>query len=76
MARGCLWLPALLSQLTMTKSKGQRLGLMAQAEQIASEFSLSSDHVRRVTKHLVRQLSKETLAGLCIGKRYADYLVF
>jgi hypothetical protein len=52
----------------MLKSKGQRLGLMAQAEQIAGEFSLSSEHVRRVTKHLVRQLSKETLAGLCYEK--------
>ncbi|OOQ83875.1 hexokinase [Penicillium brasilianum] len=46
----------------MTKSKGQRLGLMAQAEQIASEFNLSSEHVRRVTKHLVRQL-KDGLAN-------------
>jgi hypothetical protein len=48
----------LISLLTMTNVEGQRLGLMAQAEQIACDFSLSAEHVRRVTRHLVRQMSE------------------
>lgn len=49
-----------LSLLTMTKvEEQQRLGLIAQAERIAGDFSLSSEHVRRVTRHLVRQMSEE-----------------
>jgi hypothetical protein len=50
----------LLSLLTMTKveEQEQRLGLMAQAERIAGEFSLSAEHVRRVTRHLVCQMSE------------------
>lgn len=42
----------------MIKVEERQSGLMAQAEQIAGEFSLTAEHVRRVTKHLVRQLSE------------------
>ena len=58
MARGCPWFSAVLLLLTMINVKERQSGLMAQAEQIAGEFGLSAEHVRRVTNHLVRQLSK------------------
>jgi hypothetical protein len=51
----------LFSLLIMTKVEEQRLGLMAQAERIAGEFSLSAEHVRRVTRHLVCQMSEKIL---------------
>ncbi|RHZ53574.1 putative glucokinase [Aspergillus thermomutatus] len=40
----------------------QQLNLLAQAEQIALEFDLSPEHVRRVTRHFVRQM-KDGLAN-------------
>lgn len=43
----------------MANVREQRLGLMAQAEQIARDFSLSPERVRRVTRHLVLQMSEE-----------------
>lgn len=43
----------------MATVKEQQPNLLAQAEQIASDFDLSADHVLRVTRHLVRQLRKE-----------------
>ena len=58
MARGCPWFSAIPPLLTMIKVEEPQSGLMAQAEQIAGEFSLSAEQVRRVTKHLVRQLSE------------------
>lgn len=36
----------------------QRRNPLAQAEQIALEFELSPQHVRRVTRHFVYQLSE------------------
>jgi hexokinase len=36
----------------------QQHNLLGQAEQIALDFDLSSEHVRRVTRHFVRQLSE------------------
>jgi hypothetical protein len=59
MACGCPWFSTFLSLLTMANVREQRLGLMAQAEQIARDFILSPERVRRVTRHLVLQMSEE-----------------
>lgn len=36
----------------------QQPNLLAQAEQIALNFDLSTEHVKQVTSHFVRQLSE------------------
>lgn len=47
----------------MAKAKEQQPKLLAQADQIAREFDLSADHVLRLTRHLVRQMSTEIPTG-------------